>query len=311
MTPEFLPLIALLIAILGAASAVSGILTWRASGAPNATLTNLSDRISAWWVMVAILAIAFVFGMSGLVVLFAMISFFSLREFVTLAHTRRSDHWVLLGMFAFVIPFQYWLVWSNWYGLFTIFIPVYCFLVISALTALRGDTERFLERVAGQQWAVMISIYCMSHIPAMLSLDIPGYEGRGGLLVAFLIIVVQGSDVLQYIFGKLFGRHKLSPRVSPSKTWEGLIGGMASASLLGAALYWLTPFPPLWAGVIALLACLMGFLGGLVLSAIKRDQGVKDWGSLIEGHGGMLDRADSLVFAAPIVFHIIRYFWTV
>jgi phosphatidate cytidylyltransferase len=311
MTPEFLPLIALLIAILGAASTISGILTWRAEGAANATLINLSDRISAWWVMVAILAIAFVFGMSGLVVLFAMISFFSLREFVTLAHTRRSDHWVLLGMFAFVIPFQYWLVWSNWYGLFTIFIPVYCFLVMPALTALRGDTERFLERVAGQQWAVMISIYCMSHIPAMLSLDIPGYEGRGGLLVAFLIIVVQGSDVLQYIFGKLFGRHKLSPRVSPSKTWEGLIGGMASASLLGAALYWLTPFPPLWAGVIALLACLMGFLGGLVLSAIKRDQGVKDWGSLIEGHGGMLDRADSLVFAAPIVFHIIRYFWTV
>ena len=121
----------------------------------------------------------------------------------------------------------------------------------------------------------------------------------------------QGSDVLQYIFGKLLGRHKVAPLVSPSKTWEGLIGGLGAASLLGAALYWLTPFTPVQAGFVAFLAGLMGFLGGLVASAIKRDQGVKDWGHLIEGHGGMLDRADSLVFSAPIFFHIVRYWWTV
>lgn len=310
MIPEFMPLIGGLIVVLATASTVSAVLRWRA-GKPTATLTNLNDRINAWWVMVAVLAIAFFFGMNGLVILFALISFFSLREFVTLTHTTRSDHWVLLGMFGIIIPFQYWLVWTEWYGLFTIFIPVYCFLVMPALTALHGDTERFLERIAGQQWAVMISVYCMSHVPAMLSLNIPGFEGRKLLLVAFLMITVQGSDVLQYIFGKLFGRHKVAPNVSPSKTWEGLIGGLASASLLGAALYTLTPFTPLQAGAVAFLACLMGFLGGLVASAIKRDQGVKDWGQLIEGHGGMLDRADSLVFSAPIFFHIVRYFWTV
>ena len=144
-------------------------------------------------------------------VLFALISFAALREFVTLTHTRRSDHWVLLGMFGIIIPIQYWLVWTDWYGLFTIFIPVYCFLLMPAVTALQGDTERFLERVAAQQWAVMLSVYCISHVPALLTLDVPGFEGRNLLLIAFLIITVQGSDVLQYIFGKLFGRHRVAP----------------------------------------------------------------------------------------------------
>ncbi|MGE3362595.1 MAG: phosphatidate cytidylyltransferase [Rhizobiaceae bacterium] len=310
MISEFFPLLTGLIGVLAIASTVSSILRWRA-GKPNPTLTNLNDRINAWWVMVGVLVVASLFGMNGLVVLFALISFFSLREFVTLTDTRRSDHWILLGMFGIIIPAQYWLVWTEWYGLFTIFIPVYCFLIMPALTALHGDTENFLERIAAQQWAVMISVYCMSHVPALLSLNIPGFEGRKILLVAFLMITVQGSDVLQYIWGKLFGKHKVAPSVSPSKTWEGLIGGLGSASLLGAALWWLTPFTPLQAGLVAFMAGGMGFLGGLVASAIKRDQGVKDWGHLIEGHGGMLDRADSLVFSAPIFFHIVRYFWTV
>ncbi len=300
----------ILLGILTTASTVAGVLSWRA-GKPTATLINLEERINAWWVMVGVLAVAFLFGQTGLVILFVFMSFFSLREFVTLTETRRSDHWILLGMFAIVIPAQYWLVWTEWYGLFVIFIPVYCFLIMPALTALEGDTKNFLERIAAQQWAIMLSVYCMSHVPAILSLNIPGFEGRHILLVAFLIIVVQGSDVLQYIFGKLFGRTPVAPTVSPSKTWEGLIGGVASACLLGASIYWLTPFGPVAAGMVAFLICLMGFFGGLVASAIKRDQGVKDWGHLIEGHGGMLDRADSLVYAAPVFFHIVRYFWTV
>ncbi len=297
--------------VLTTASVVAGILTWRASDLQSPTLVNLNQRIKAWWVMVALIAVAFLFGKDGMIVLFALISFAALREFVTLTHSRRSDHWVLLGMFGIIIPVQYWLVWTEWYGLFTIFIPVYCFLIMPAITALHGDTERFLERIAAQQWAVMLAVYCVSHVPALMTLPIPGYENRSLLLIAFLIVTVQGSDVLQYIFGKLFGKHRFSPTVSPSKTWEGLIGGLLSASALGALLYWLTPFSPLEAAGVAFLACLMGFLGGLVASAIKRDQGVKDWGHLIEGHGGMMDRADSLVFAAPVFFHIVRYFWTV
>jgi phosphatidate cytidylyltransferase len=311
MMRETTLLVLALAGVLTTASVVAGVLTWRAADPQSATLVNLNQRIKAWWVMVALIAIAFLFGKDGMIVLFALISFAALREFVTLTHSRRSDHWVLLGMFGIIIPVQYWLVWTEWYGLFTIFIPVYCFLIMPAITALHGDTERFLERIAAQQWAVMLAVYCVSHVPALMTLPIPGYENRSLLLIAFLIVTVQGSDVLQYIFGKLFGKNRFSPTVSPSKTWEGLIGGLLSASALGALLYWLTPFSPLEAAGVAFLACLMGFLGGLVASAIKRDQGVKDWGHLIEGHGGMMDRADSLVFAAPVFFHIVRYFWTV
>ncbi|MGO4832572.1 phosphatidate cytidylyltransferase [Rhizobiaceae sp. 2RAB30] len=296
-----------LLGVLLAASAVSAVLTWRAADPRDPVLVNLNQRIKAWWVMVAAIAVAFLFGKDGVILLFAFVSFAALREFVTLTYSRRSDHWILLGMFGVVIPGQYLLIWLEWYGLYTIFIPVYCFLAMPALTALRGDTARFLERVAEQQWGLMLAVYCVSHVPALLTLSIPGFDDRKLLLIAFLIITVQGSDVLQYVFGKLFGKNRVSPNVSPSKTREGLIGGLAGASLLGGALWWLTPFSPLQAAGIALLACLMGFLGGLVASAIKRDQGVKDWGHLIEGHGGMLDRADSLVFAAPVFFHIVRF----
>ncbi|WP_438752983.1 phosphatidate cytidylyltransferase [Pararhizobium sp. O133] len=299
-----------LMGVLVTASIVAGILSFRSPKPLSSTLVNLNARIKAWWIMVAAMCIAFLFGKAGVIVLFALVSFAALREYVTLTHSRRSDHWILLGMFVVVIPVQYYLIWIEWYGLYSIFIPVYCFLAMPALTALSGDTSRFLERISEQQWGIMLSVYCISHVPALITLEIPGYEGKKLLLIAFLIATVQGSDVLQYIFGKLFGKHRISPSVSPSKTWEGLVGGIVSASLLGAGLSWLTPFPPLQAGILAALACVMGFFGGLVASAIKRDRGVKDWGQMIEGHGGMLDRADSLVFAAPIFFHIVRYTWT-
>ena len=299
-----------LVAVLATASLVAGVLSWRAAKPLPSTLENLNARIKAWWIMVAGISVAFLFGKGGVVLLFAFVSFAALREYVTLTNTRRADRWTLLGMFLVVIPVQYYLIWIDWYGLYSIFVPVYCFLAMPALTAIRGDTSRFLERVSEQQWGIMLSVYCISHVPALVTLPIPGNEGRGLLLIAFLIATVQGSDVLQYIFGKLFGRHKVAPTVSPSKTWEGLIGGIASASLLGAGLWWLTPFSPVEAGTLAALASVMGFFGGLVASAIKRDRGVKDWGHMIEGHGGMLDRADSLVFAAPVFFHIVRYAWT-
>ena len=168
-----------------------------------------------------------------------------------------------------------------------------------------------MSRVAETQWGLMISVFSLSHVPALLGLGIPGYEGRNLLLIAFLVLVVQSSDVLQYVWGKLLGRHKIAPELSPSKTVEGFLGGVASASVLGALLWWITPFSPWQAGVIALLINLMGFFGGLVMSAIKRDRGVKDWGWMIEGHGGVLDRLDSVIFAAPVFFHMTRYWWTV
>jgi phosphatidate cytidylyltransferase len=282
-----------------------------AAGRPHAVIDNLVARVNAWWVMVGVIAAAFVVGPYGMVVLFAAVSACALREFVTLLDTRQADRLAVVASFAVVLPVQYALVAAGWYGLFSVFIPVYAFLLLPILAAFGGDTERFLARTAKVQWGLMVSVFCISHVPAIVMLEIPGFDARQNLLlIAFLVIVVQGSDVLQYVWGKLLGRHPVAPALSPSKTWEGLVGGVASATLLGAALHVVTPFGAWQAAALAFVLCVMGFLGGLVMSAIKRDHGVKDWGRLIEGHGGMLDRLDSVVFAAPVFFHLVRYFWT-
>ncbi|MGV1789670.1 phosphatidate cytidylyltransferase [Rhizobium sp. A37_96] len=277
----------------------------------NAAIENLNARIKAWWVMVVLIGIAFVAGRAGVILLFAFCSFAALREFVTLINTKRADHWALAAAFFVALPVQYYLLWAEQYGIYSIFIPVYAFLFMPIIAVLRGDTERFLVRIAEVQWALMICVFCASHVPALLTLHIPGYEGRNVLLIAFLVIVVQLSDVLQYVWGKLFGKTKIAPRLSPSKTVEGFVGGVISASLIGAALWWVTPFTPLQAGLLAFVITIMGFFGGLVMSAIKRDRGVKDWGHLIEGHGGLIDRLDSVVFSAPIFFHLVRFWWSV
>jgi phosphatidate cytidylyltransferase len=276
----------------------------------NSVIDNLNARIKAWWVIVALIGLAFAIGKTGVVVLFAFASFGALREFVTLTRTRRGDHLVLAAAFFVALPAQYYLIWIDWYGLYSIFIPVYAFLLLPVAAALRGDTSDFMRRIAEVQWGLMIAVFCLSHVPALLSLPIPGFDGRNLLLIAFLILVVQSSDVLQYVWGKLAGRRPVAPLLSPSKTIEGFVGGIASATLLGAALWWITPFAPWQAALMALLINLMGFCGGLVMSAIKRDRGVKDWGQMIAGHGGMLDRLDSVIFAAPIFFHVTRYFWS-
>lgn len=308
--PHALWLFSGVLGVLALASLVGFALERRTAAAgPNPVIENLNARIKAWWIMVALIAAAFALGKPGVIGLFAFASFTALREFLTLTRTRRGDHYALAAVFFVVLPAQYWLVWIGWYGLFSIFIPVYAFLLLPIVAAVRGDTSGFLARVAEVQWALMICVFCLSHVPALMTLEIPSFEGRGLLLIAYLVLVVQASDVLQYVWGKLLGRRKIAPALSPSKTWEGLIGGVASATLLGAGLWWATPFTPLQSGLMAGVVTLMGFCGGLVMSAIKRDRGVKDWGHMIEGHGGVLDRLDSVVFSAPIFFHLVRYWW--
>lgn len=295
--------------ILLLASLIGWLLKRRADPGPQPVIDNLNARINAWWAMVLVIGFAFLFGNIGVVVLFYCVSFYALREFMTLTPTRRSDYPALVAAFYFALPMQYLLIGIGWYGLFAIFIPVYLFLLLPILSSLGGDTTRFLERTSKVQWGLMIAVYCISTVPALLTLEIPGYEGRNLLLIAWLVIVVQISDVLQYVCGKLAGKRKIAPNLSPSKTVEGFFGGVALATLIGASLYWITPFAFWQAGLFALLVCLLGFAGGLVMSAIKRDRGVKDWGHMIEGHGGMLDRLDSVCFAAPVFFHMVRYWW--
>ncbi|MCB1435192.1 MAG: phosphatidate cytidylyltransferase, partial [Alphaproteobacteria bacterium] len=222
----------------------------------------------------------------------------------------RADHNTLVAAFFVVLPVQFYLVWIGWYGMYSIFIPVYVFLLLPFVSALSGETRNFLIRISEMQWALMICVFCVSHVPALMNLTIPGHEGRGVLLIAWLVITVQLSDVLQYVWGKLAGRHKIAPRLSPSKTVEGFLGGALSATAIGTALNFMTPFTLWQAGLMGLCVTMMGFLGGLVMSAIKRDRGVKDWGHAIAGHGGFIDRLDSVLFAAPIYFHLLRYYWS-
>ncbi len=310
-SPHLLWLLSGVGAILVLASIVGGALRQRlAPDGTNPVIENLNARIAAWWVMVILLAIAFIAGKSGVVLLFALCSFAALREFLTLTTHTRADHWALIACFFVVLPLQYYFVLIDWYGMYSVFVPVYVFLLLPVLSALRGSTKDFLGRVSETQWALMICVYCVSHVPALLYLQIPGFEGRNVILIAYLIFVVQLSDVMQYVWGKLIGRTKVAPTLSPSKTWEGLIGGALTATAVGTALWWMTPFSMVQAGLLCLTLTAMGFFGGLVMSAIKRDRGVKDWGHLIAGHGGFIDRLDSVIFAAPIFFHITRYYWS-
>lgn len=313
MSPDNNTLMALLMGVfvvLIVASTIGGILSARTGDGPNrAVVDNLNARIWAWWVMVALLGLAFLWGRTGVILLFGICSFNALREFITLTNARRADHWMLAAVFFLVLPLQYYLVYIDWYGFYSVLIPVYVFLLMPVISALRGEVENFLVRVAEVQWAAMVTIYFVSHVPALLSLNIPGFDGQNIQLIAFLIIVVQASDVLQYVWGKLIGRTKIAPSLSPSKTVEGFVGGVASATLLGACLWWVTPFTFWQAGLMSLIIALMGFFGGLVMSAIKRDRGVKDWGDVITGHGGFIDRLDSVIFSAPVFFHLTRYWW--
>lgn len=308
MNDKMILLIGGVFALLALASAVGFVLSRRK---PSETVTNLNARIKAWWAMVAVFAVAFVVGKELTIALFALTSFWCLREFLSITPTRPEDHRAVAVAFYLFIPLQYWLIWLGWQSLFAILIPVWAFLLLPVLAVLKGETEDFMARTARIQWALMLCVFCISHAPALLILKIPGFAGQNFLLLFFLITVVQLSDVLQYVFGKLFGRHKVAPRVSPAKTWEGLIGGGLAATAVGAGLWWITPFAPWQAALMALAIVLSGFAGGLVLSAVKRSLGAKDWGTMIEGHGGALDRMDSVSFAAPVFFHLTNYFFAI
>ena len=289
--PAMLWLLGGTLGVLVLASVIGWALAKRAtSDAARATVANLNARTKAWWGMVAVFAGALAVGPMGATLMFFFTSFMALREFFI------------------ITPLHYYFLATRWYGMFVILIPVYAFLLVPLRTAMAGDCERFLERTAKIQWGLMVCVYCISYAPAiLLLLHIPGFEGQNAKLLFWFVAVVEMSDVMQYVWGKTCGRHKIAPTVSPGKTWEGLLGGGATTVGLGAALWWATPFSPLQAAGLAAIIVLMGFAGGLVMSAIKRDRGVKDWGTAIGGHGGVMDRMDSLSFAAPVFFHVVRY----
>jgi phosphatidate cytidylyltransferase len=304
---DLLWLVGLVVAGLACATLVARAMRGRADAA---LISNVESRIASWWGMTAVIGLASLLGAAGLVVLFGVISALAFRELVAVTGDGMRDPLAESIAQKVILPGQYFLVLIGWYGLFAVLIPVYAFLALPLAAALRGPVEGFVQRVAAAQWGLMVGVFCLSHLPALVMLDIPGFEGRGVLLVVWVIVTVQLSDVLQFVFGKLMGRHLVAPRLSPSKTWEGFVGGTLSAAVVGALLHWLTPWGMGMAFLLALMLVALGFAGGLILSAVKRDRGVKDWGTILPGHGGMVDRVDSLVFSAPIFFHIVRYFWS-
>lgn len=308
--PDNLWLMAGVFGLLSVASLVGWVLGRRTAGGSDATrrtVANLNARLRAWWVIVVGCTLALLLGRAGAAVLFGLVSLLALREFTALVPLRPADR-VILGWVTWtLLPLQYWLAVSGWHGLFSLVVPIGVFTLVPVAMAVSGDTERFLERAALLHFGWMVCVFGVSHAPALLALPLPGLGPR---LLAFFLLVVQLSDVFQYIWGKLLGRHPIAPRISPNKTWEGFLGGVGTATAIGAALSWVTPFNHWHAAGMSLVVTLLGFAGGLVLSAIKRSEGVKDYGTLVQGHGGVLDRIDSVCFSAPVFYYLTRFFFT-
>ena len=265
-------------------------------------------RVHSWWTMAILLALAVLSGKVGILLLFAFASFAALREFLTYATKRRADHLSLaLGAFV-VLPLQYVFVGLGWTGLYTVFIPVYAFLLLPIVSALRGDPDRFLVRVAEMQWGLMICVFCISHVPALMTYQMPDGSDRAVLLIVFLVLVVQLGDLTDYYVGRRIRGRQIAPGLSP-KTVAGVASGIVAAAVIGAALSWITPFGAGGAAAMAALASATGMFGSLVFAAIKRDKGVKDWSHLIPGQGGFLDQLDSVIFAAPVFYHVLHLVW--
>ncbi|MDM4206633.1 phosphatidate cytidylyltransferase [Klebsiella spallanzanii] len=291
-------------AVLLLATLINGLLVWCK---PNKDWRELTLRIRTWWVIVVLFSLALISPRWLALTFFALVSVLALKEFLTLVPARDADRMPVLWMFI-AIPINYGLIGIDWYGLFIIFIPVYAFLFLPARMVLVGETQGFLHSAAQLHWGLMTTVFAVSHVAFLLILPADGLQ-TGALLVLFLVGLTEFNDVAQYLWGKSLGRIKVMPKVSPNKTLAGLLGGIGSTML--AALLLGPLMTPLGWGMSLLAGVIIGvtgFCGDVVMSAVKRDIGVKDSGTLLPGHGGILDRLDSLIFTAPVFFHFIRYF---
>jgi phosphatidate cytidylyltransferase len=302
-------LIASVLTLLTAATAVGQFLKRHPDrGLDPAAVNTFNLRLRGWWIMCTVLAAAFWLGTTATVVLFFLVSFWALREFITLTPTRKGDHRALFWVFFLFTPLHYCLVGMNRYDIFSVFLPVYATLFVLARVAVAGDYKRFLERTAKIQAGLVVCVYCLSFAPALLQIPIGNQAGGGSnnfRLLFLLILLVQFADCMQYVWSRMLGRRLVAPEVSSNRTWEGLLGSATSTALLAAVLWWAAPpFEPWQAALAGFVIAIMGFAGGMTMSAIKRDRGVKDYGTLVVGHGGVLDRIDSICFAAPVFYHI-------
>ena len=296
------------IAIGGLLALASLISIWLVRAKPERDYSELRLRIKTWWIIVAVFAAAVLFNRTVSVIVLGLVSFLAFKEYLSLVPTRRADHRVLLWAYL-AIPVQFYWVWIAWYGLFIIFIPVFVFLFLPMRMILLGETTGFLRAIGTLQWGLMITVFGLSHAAYLLVLpaNVNPAGGAMGLLI-YLVFLTEINDISQYIWGKSFGKRKIVPKVSPNKTVAGFLGGVLTTTALAAVLApFLTPLTRDEALGAGLLIGLAGFVGDVTISALKRDLGVKDSGSLLPGHGGILDRLDSLTYTAPLFFHYVYY----
>lgn len=311
-------LISVILAALAVATLVS-VLLGRSDAAAidSALVRRFQAKLRVWWTMAAIFVIGSLTGRLGLVLLFAMLSFWALREFISMTPTRRGDHRTLFWIFFIFTPLQYLLIGmgSDYYEFYSIMIPVYASLFIPARTAMAGDTKRFLERCAKIQAGLLVCVYSLSHAPALMDLDLvrtggEPWDGQNVNLLMFFVLIAQLSLTLERGWSRLAGHHVIAPAVNASRTWEGVLGSMVTTGVIAALLRWATPFFWWEALLMGVVVTIMASAGTLTMSAIKRDRGVTDTGTLVQGHAGVLDQIDNVCFAAPIFYHVTRFFFT-
>jgi phosphatidate cytidylyltransferase len=291
--------------LIGVLVVVTAIVAWRERG--KSRTIELWLRVTSWWTILTLFAGSILLGIKGTLWLLGFVSFLALKEYFSLIPTRRSDRRVLFWAYL-AIPLQYYWVYIGWFGMFLIFIPVYLFLLIPLRKVLIGETEGFLRSVGTIHWGLMITVFSLSHAGYLMVLPASVSPVGGAGLLLFLVVLTELNDVMQYVWGKSLGHRKVAPSVSPGKTWGGLAGGIGTTMLLAwIAAPWLTPFNNYEAVAAGLLIGLFGFIGDITISAVKRDIGIKDSGQLIPGHGGILDRVDSLTYTAPLFFHYLYF----
>lgn len=301
---ELLPVIILILGILTFASLLFFLV---GKIKPDANLAELKSRTRSWWVMAIVFLVATMFSNKISFIALAFLSFVAFRELYSILDFRNDDRYAVFWAYL-AIPIQYFLAYIGWYGAYIIFIPVVMFLLLPLRLVLRGETKGIIKSMASLHWVIMLSVFGISHLAYLLSLpELPGFEAGGRGLLLFLVFLTEINDVLQFIFGKLFGKHKIIPSISPNKTWEGFLGGMVFTTVIGYFLGFLTPLPVYELIFVSFLIAFSGFSGDIVMSSIKRDIGVKDTSNAIPGHGGVLDRIDSLAYSAPVFFHMVYF----
>jgi phosphatidate cytidylyltransferase len=305
LNETFLAVLAGLVAL---SAGVTGLGAYLSRQAPDAMkqqrLALVNSRLRASWSIVAMFSVAFALGTGALLFVFALASFFALRNFVSLTPIRAADHWALVLAFYVVTPLHYILIGTGQIGLFT----VYVFLLLPVVMALKQDNERYLERVAKVQWGLMICVYCISHAPAIVQLSGPEFGQRGPLLLVFFLLTLYVADLAQVIASATLGGTPL--RSDPTRTWAGVMVAATVAGVLGTALWWMTPFRWWQATLMSLIVAVAGFMGSVVLNSVKKSLGARDWDTGIVGVRAVLDRLDALAFAAPVFFHLTAWLYS-